>query len=134
MALLDEFRDVFAWSARELVGIPPEFNELAIELEEGAKHVRQCQYRLNPKYALLVKKDIDKLLEAGFIYPMNHSEWVSPIVMVPKKIGANGKARIRVCQDLDQARCCSPPERSWCAFQRVGGLLLHPDAPRGVPL
>ena len=27
----------------------------------------------------MVKEDIDRLLEAGFIYPVVNSEWVSPI-------------------------------------------------------
>ena len=39
----------------------------------------------------MVKEEIDKLLECGFIYPVPYSEWVSPIVVVPKK---NGKLRI----------------------------------------
>jgi len=50
---------------------------------------------LNPKYSLLVKEEIEKLLEMGLIYLVPYSEWVSPIVIVPKK---NGK--IRICQDL----------------------------------
>ena len=50
---------------------------------------------MNPKYSLMVKEEIDKLLECGFIYPVPHSEWVSPIVVVPKK---NGK--LRICQDF----------------------------------
>jgi hypothetical protein len=44
----------------------------------------------------MVKEEIDRLLEAGFIYPVNNSEWVSPIVVVPKKVGADGKVKIRV--------------------------------------
>jgi hypothetical protein len=51
--------------------------------------IRQRQYRLNPRYSLMVKEEIDRLLEAGFIYPVNNSEWVSPIVVVPKKVGAD---------------------------------------------
>ena len=43
----------------------------------------------------MVKEEIDKLLECGFIYPVPYSEWVSPIVVVPKK---NGK--LRICQDF----------------------------------
>lgn len=55
--------------------------------------------RMNPKNSLLVKAEIDKLVDARFIYPKLHSEWVSPIMVVPKKPGPDGKAKIRVCWD-----------------------------------
>ena len=35
----------------------------------------------------VVKKEVLKLLDAGIIYPVPHSEWVSPIQVVPKKGG-----------------------------------------------
>jgi hypothetical protein len=35
----------------------------------------------------VVKKEILKLLHAGIIYPVPHSEWVSPVQVVPKKGG-----------------------------------------------
>eukprot|EP00253_Pinus_taeda_P014512 PITA_14512 len=41
----------------------------------------------------IVKEELQKLLDAGFIYPISDSEWVSPLVLVPKK---NGKWRICV--------------------------------------
>ena len=50
--------------------------------------------KTNPKYSLNVKQEIDKLLDVGFIYPIDNSEWVSPIVIVLKKNG-----EIRVCVD-----------------------------------
>ena len=62
--------------------------------------MRQHQYRVNPRYSLMVKEEIDRLLEAGFIYPVSNSEWVSPIVVVPKKVGADGKVKIWVFQDF----------------------------------
>ena len=34
-----------------------------------------------------VRKEVLKLLEAGLIYPISDSAWVSPIVVVPKKGG-----------------------------------------------
>jgi hypothetical protein len=35
----------------------------------------------------VVKKEVIKLLDAGIIYPVPHSEWVSPVHCVPKKEG-----------------------------------------------
>ena len=40
-----------------------------------------------------MKEEIQKLLEARFIYPILDSEWVSPLIIVPKK---NGKWRVCV--------------------------------------
>jgi hypothetical protein len=33
----------------------------------------------------VVKKKVIKLLDAGIIYPVPHSEWVSPVHCVPEK-------------------------------------------------
>ena len=67
--LLEEYLDVFAWAPSDLSGIPAELEEHRIDLVEGAVPVRQRQHRLNPRYSLMVKEEIDALLEAGFIYP-----------------------------------------------------------------
>ena len=98
--LLREYLDVFAWEPSDLKGIPEHLSEHRIDLMEGSVPARQRQYWINPKYSLMVKEEIDRLLEAGFIYPVHNSEWVSPIVVVPKKVGADGKVKIRVCQDF----------------------------------
>jgi hypothetical protein len=34
-----------------------------------------------------VKKEIEKMLEAGFIMPCRYVEWISSIIPVPKKDG-----------------------------------------------
>ena len=100
MAVLKEFLDVFAWTPFDLTGIPSKLGEHRIDLIDGSMPIRQRQDRLNPKYSLMVKEEIDRLLEVGFIYPVHNSDWVSPIVVVPKKVGADGKVKIRVCQDF----------------------------------
>ena len=56
-------------------------------LKEGAKPSCQPQRRLNPPMMDVVKKEILKLLEVGVIYPISDSNWVSPVQVVPKKIG-----------------------------------------------
>ena len=84
-------KSAFAWTYADLGGIPAEIAEHRIVLEEDARPIWQRQHRLNQKYSLMVKEELDKLLRVGFIYVVSYSEWVSPIVMVPKN---NGKIRI----------------------------------------
>ncbi|KAL3682295.1 hypothetical protein R1sor_000317 [Riccia sorocarpa] len=95
---LQNYRDIFAFQMSDLKGILPEIGTHRIDIKPDAVPVRQLQYRLNQKYSLLVKENLDSLLDAGFIYPILSSDWVSPIVVVPKK--ATGK--IRVCQDFQK--------------------------------
>jgi hypothetical protein len=40
---------------------------------------------MNPNYALKIKEDLDKLLDTGFIYPIETTQWLSLLVIVPKK-------------------------------------------------
>ena len=50
----------------------------------------------------IVKAEIHKLLNFGFIDPIYESKWVSPLVVVPKKV--TGKWRIYVdFQELNKA-------------------------------
>jgi hypothetical protein len=90
-----EFRDVFAWSYEDLGnGIPIEVASHSIPLIPEAKPVRQRQRPMNPRLELLVRKELEKLIRAGFIQPVELTTWVSPMVIVRKK---NGK--LRVCID-----------------------------------
>ena len=50
-----------------------------ILLEDDAKPVVQPQRRLNPAMKEVVQKEVTKLLEAGIIYPISDSPWVSPV-------------------------------------------------------
>jgi len=49
--------------------------------------VVQPQRRLNPTMKEVVKKEVLKILDAGMIYPISDSSWVSPFHVVPKKDG-----------------------------------------------
>jgi len=57
-----------------------------IHLEEDAKILREPQRRLNPVLKEVVRADVMKLLDAGIIYPISDSQWVSPVQVVPKKV------------------------------------------------
>nr|GFB71353.1 reverse transcriptase domain-containing protein [Tanacetum cinerariifolium] len=68
-------------------GIDLEFCPYKILLEEDYAPKVQSQRRVNPKIHDVIKKDVEKLLDAGLIYPISDSPWVSLIHCVPKKGG-----------------------------------------------
>ncbi len=84
---------MFAWTYKDLKGLPPELAQHKIELDTSIPLAHQVRYRLNPNYAIVVKHDIDELLVIGFIQLIKEATWLSPIVIVPKK---NGKLKICV--------------------------------------
>eukprot|EP00253_Pinus_taeda_P023617 PITA_23617 len=92
-SLLNHNLDAFAWSYKEMKRVHPSVCTHHIYIKEDCKPVTQPQRRMNPALKDIVKEELQKLLDAGFIYPISDSEWVSPLVLVPKK---NGKWRICV--------------------------------------
>ena len=66
-----------------------------IYTQENAKPIQQPQRRMNLAFKDIVKDELQKLLNANFIYLISDSKWVSPLVIVPKK---NGKWR--ACVDF----------------------------------
>jgi nitrate reductase beta subunit len=56
-------------------------------MEDQCKPVVDHQRRLTHAMQEVVKKEINKLLDAGIMYLVPHSEWVSPVHCVPKKEG-----------------------------------------------
>ena len=50
-----------------------------IILEEGEKARIDGQRKLNPIMKEVVRKEVIKWLDAGIIYPISNSSWVSPV-------------------------------------------------------
>jgi transposase InsO family protein len=93
MNLLIEHKEAFAWDYMDMKGIPSELCTHHIYIKEECRPICQPQRRMNPNLKEIVKEELQKLLNAGFIYPISDSEWVSPLVIVPKN---NGKWRVCV--------------------------------------
>nr|GEY74232.1 reverse transcriptase domain-containing protein [Tanacetum cinerariifolium] len=55
--------------------------------KEDYKPTVQNQRWVNPKIYDVIKKEVEKLLDARLIYPISDSPWVSPVHCVPKKGG-----------------------------------------------
>nr|GFC12222.1 reverse transcriptase domain-containing protein [Tanacetum cinerariifolium] len=80
-------KKAIAWKLTDIKGIDPEFCSHKILLEEDYSPKVQSQRRVNPKIHDVIKKEVENLLDAGLIYPISDSPWVSPIHCVPKKGG-----------------------------------------------
>ena len=85
--MIREHKKAIGWTLADIPGMSPSICRHRILLEEGTKPVRQPQRRLNPQILYVVKKEVTKLLQAGIIYPISDSTWVSLIQVVPKKSG-----------------------------------------------
>jgi hypothetical protein len=86
-----EYPDVFL---EELPGMPPDRDvEFSIELLPGTAPISKRPYRMDVKDLVELKKQIEELLEKGFIRPSS-SPWGAPVLFVAKKDGSR-----RMCVD-----------------------------------
>jgi hypothetical protein len=86
-----EYPDVFP---KELPGMPPNRDiEFSIELLSGTAPISKRPYRMDVKDLVELKKQIEELLEKGFIRPSS-SPWGAPVLFVSKKDGSR-----RICVD-----------------------------------
>jgi hypothetical protein len=104
-ALFKEFCDIFAWSYKEMPGIDPSIVVHEIKTYPEAKPVRQRLRPVHQRKAAAIKLEVEKLLKAGFIYPVALTEWVSNPVPIDKKGGS-----IRVCVDYRDINKACPKD------------------------
>ncbi|GJV14105.1 reverse transcriptase domain-containing protein [Tanacetum coccineum] len=87
LKVLKSHKQAIAWKIIDIKGINPHFCTHTILMEDDYKPTVQSQRRVNPKIHEVIKKEVLKLLDAGMIYPISDSPWVSPVHCVPKKGG-----------------------------------------------
>jgi hypothetical protein len=86
-----EYPDVFS---EELLGMPPDHDiEFSNELLPGTAPISKRAYRMDIKVLIELKKQIEELLEKGFICPSS-SPWGAPVLFMNKKDGSR-----RMCVD-----------------------------------
>ena len=85
--MLKKYKKAIGWTIADIKGISPSICMHKILLEECYSNSVEQQRRLNPIMKEVVKKEVIKWLDAGIIYPISDSSWVSPVQCVPKKGG-----------------------------------------------
>ena len=87
LEILRKYKEAIAWSIEDLKGINPSICMHKILLNDNAKTSIEHQRRLNPVMKEVVRKEVLKWLNAGFIYAISDSSWVGSVHVVPKKGG-----------------------------------------------
>nr|GEU58134.1 reverse transcriptase domain-containing protein [Tanacetum cinerariifolium] len=87
LKVLKSHKKAIAWKIIDVKGIDPQFCTHKIMMKEDYKPDVQSQRWVNSKIHEVIKKEVIKLLDAGMIYLISDSPWVSPIHCVPKKGG-----------------------------------------------
>ncbi|GKE99745.1 hypothetical protein Tco_0023096, partial [Tanacetum coccineum] len=75
--VLKSRKQAITWKLSDIKGINLEFCSHKILMEEDYEPAVQHQRRVNPKIHEVIKKEVKKLLDAGLIYPISDSPWVS---------------------------------------------------------
>jgi hypothetical protein len=70
-----------------------------IHLEPGTIPINTRPYRLPESQRKEIDRQVTKLLEEGIIFESN-SPWNSPILVVLKRVGANGEKKLRLVVDF----------------------------------
>ncbi|XP_042472345.1 uncharacterized protein LOC122055012 [Zingiber officinale] len=140
LEILRQHKKAIGWTLADIPGISPSICMHRIYLEEDVKPVRQPQRRLNPLILDVVKKEVTRLLQAGIIYRISDSKWVSPIHVVPKKSGvtvvANEENELVPTRVKNSWRICIDPEDQekttfTCPFEH-GIVLGHIVSRKGI--
>ena len=104
--LIQSFHDyskLFAWSYKDMPRLNENFVVHNLIIKKGVIPVKQKLRKIPFEVFLLVKKEIEKLLEVGFIKPIDYLEWMGNVVPIKKPT-----SEIRVCTDFrDLNKACS---------------------------
>ncbi|XP_074301299.1 uncharacterized protein LOC141632675 [Silene latifolia] len=95
--LLVEYKDVFAWSYKEMPGLSPKIAVHRLAIKKGTNPKKQPQRRFRPELVPEIEKEVNKLIEAGFIREVKYSTWIANIVPIEKE-----EWTMRICVDFER--------------------------------
>jgi hypothetical protein len=105
IALLKEYSNCFAWDYMKMLRLDRSIVEHQLPLKKGFQPFQQRARQMRTEVLEEVKKEIEKMLEAGFIRPYRYAEWISSIVPIQKKDGW-----WRVCVDFRDLNRATPKD------------------------
>lgn len=84
---LTENVDVFTWSHSIMPGINLDFMVHKLNINPSFRSIRHRRQLFNSERYDVVKAEVDKLLQAGFIKEVYYPSWLSNVIMVKKSNG-----------------------------------------------
>jgi hypothetical protein len=105
ISCLSRNKDVFAWSALDLVGVSRTVIEHGLGIDPSVRPKKQRLCKMSDEKTEAAKAEVHRLLEANFIEPIAYPTWLANIVMVQKK---NGKWRM--CIDFTSLNKACPKD------------------------
>ena len=73
------------WKPSDILGIPKEVTEHAHHVVPGSKPAKQRLHRFDDERRRAIGEEITKLLAAGFVKEVYHSDWLTNPILVKKK-------------------------------------------------
>jgi len=65
--LLKEFKDIFAWSYKDMPGLDPEIVQHRLPLKPKWHPIKQKLRRMKPEVSLKIKEEVEKQFNVGFL-------------------------------------------------------------------
>jgi hypothetical protein len=87
LSCLSHNKDVFAWTAIDLVGVSCSIIEHSLGIDPSMRPKKQRLRKMSDKKTEAAKAEVHRLLEARFIEPIAYPTWLANVVMVQKKSG-----------------------------------------------
>ncbi|KAA0042067.1 retrotransposon gag protein [Cucumis melo var. makuwa] len=105
MSLLIEYKDIFAWSYKEMPGLDPKVAVHHLAIKQGYRPIKQAQRRFRPELIPQIEVKVNKLIEVVFIREVKYPTWIANIVHVRKKNG-----QLRICVDFHDLNNACPKD------------------------
>ncbi|KAL0381152.1 UNVERIFIED_CONTAM: Transposon Tf2-12 polyprotein [Sesamum angustifolium] len=140
VALLHEFKDVFAWSYKEMPGLDPKVAVHHLSVKKGARPVKQGQRRFRPELIPLIEGKVNKLIEVGFIREVKDlnnacpkDDFPLPIaeLMIDATTGHEALSLMDRSSGYNQIRM-APADEELTAFRTPKGIYCYKVIPFGL--
>nr|CAN67251.1 hypothetical protein VITISV_026553 [Vitis vinifera] len=105
-------------------GIHPSIASHRLNVFPTARPIRQKIRRFHPDRQKVIRNEIDKLLEDGFIREVDYPDWLANVVVVPKKEG-----KWWVCVDYTNLNNACPKDRMLSFLDAFSGYHQIPMSP-----